>query len=136
MPGGNKNIKGSDNTNGFQKNPQNINKKGAPVSLKKQLVELLELDGKIKIKWDQVVDFKEGIEVVIKVPTQILLMQKLLSHAMSSGNTSIKAIEMLLGYIDGKPQTSVNVEIETEKPIVFEFGGIGLSTEDFIDDDS
>lgn len=26
MPGGHKNIKGSDNTNGFQKNPQNIGK--------------------------------------------------------------------------------------------------------------
>ncbi len=33
MPGGNKNIKPTDNTNGFQKNPQNINRKGRPRKL-------------------------------------------------------------------------------------------------------
>jgi hypothetical protein len=33
MPGGNKNIRPEDNTNGFQKNPQNINKKGRPKKL-------------------------------------------------------------------------------------------------------
>ena len=49
MAGGNRNIHNhpNANTNGFDKNPQNIGNRRP--SIKKQLKELLESDGKIKI---------------------------------------------------------------------------------------
>ena len=111
---------------GFDKNPQNINRKGQPPSLKKQLLKLLEFEGKMTVKWSQVIDVREGIEITIKIPTEILLMQKLMSHAMSTGNTSMKAIELMMSYIDGKPNQSVDLnhsgEIKTKTEINFTYG--------------
>ena len=39
MPGGKGNIIGSDNTNGFQKNPQNINRKGRPKKVYSNVID-------------------------------------------------------------------------------------------------
>ena len=44
MPGGYKNIRGEDG-NGFDKHPENINKKGRPLSIRNQIREILAMDG-------------------------------------------------------------------------------------------
>ena len=104
------------NTNGLDKNPQNINKKGQPVSIRAQLKDLLEAEGNITMPRSQVVKINEDGSVVLKLPTQMQLAMKLSSWAMSKkGNDSLKAIQMIMETIDGKPSQSVDHTTGGEK---------------------
>lgn len=123
MPGGNKNIRPEDRTNGFEKNPQNINRKGAPrkVSIKRELEKLLQADGTLVFRGNQIIDFgkePDGTQYVkIKLPTQEALAHKMISIAMGSNKYSntLRALIQLLEQFDGKPNQNINANIETEK---------------------
>jgi len=118
--GGNKNIHNhkNANTNGFDKNPQNINKKGQPVSIRAQLKDLLEADGNVTIPASQVIKVHDDGSVTLKLPTQMQLAMKLSSWAMSKkGTDSLKAIQMIMETIDGKPDQSVDHTTGGEKLI-------------------
>lgn len=83
MPGGNKNIRGSDNTNGFQKNPQNINKKGVPKirPLRDMLNELGDKEFTITVPIKNCdVDTDNGV-VRIKLPSKKVIALSLQKNA-------------------------------------------------------
>lgn len=98
------------NTNGFDKNPQNIAGKGKSVSIKSYIERILSDNGATQIPKEQVIKVNDDGSVVIKVPTQEALAMKLLAWAMSrKGNDSIKAIQMIMDYFDKKEPTSLEV---------------------------
>jgi len=130
MPGRNdiQNDKNA-NTNGLDKNPQNINKKGRPVSIRNSIIELLEKDGVLFVQNTEIINSNatrkigdqkvEGIE--IKLPTVLHISNRLLKWAMSKkGNDGLKAIQMVMEQIDGKPMQ----KIQQENKEVDEFSGM------------
>ena len=99
------------NTNGFDKNKQNINRDGRPVSIRNQIKELLENEGNLTIQTNQIIKTNKDGSVVVKVPTQTQIALKLQGWAMSKkGNDSLKAIQMIMEQIDGKPLQEVHQE--------------------------
>ena len=108
----------------FDKMPQNINRKGRPVSIKAQLKDLLQSDGNVTMPASQVIRVNDDGSVVLKLPTEMQLAMKLQSWAMSKkGGDSLKAIQMIMEQIDGKPsqtveQTNTNLE---SAPVKIEF---------------
>jgi len=99
------------NTNGLDKNKDNINKEGRPVSIRNQIKELLENEGNLTIPTSQIIKTNEDGSVVVKVPTQTQIALKLQGWAMSKkGNDSLKAIQMIMEQIDGKPLQEVHQE--------------------------
>lgn len=108
----------------FDKMPQNINKEGRPPSIRNQLKDLLQSDGSITIPASQVLRVNEDGSILMKVPTQMQMAMKLSSWAMSKkGNDSLKAIQMIMEQIDGKPNQSHNIKHEGIKTEVFKIGG-------------
>jgi len=96
----------------FDKMPQNINKEGRPVSIRNQLKDLLQSEGNITIPANQVIKINEDGSVLMKVPTQMQMAMKLSSWAMSKkGNDSLKAIQMIMEQIDGKPKQEIESDI-------------------------
>ena len=113
-------LSGADNTNGFQKNPENINRNGRPVSIKTQLKDILESEGNLTIQANQVIQIKDNGDVIIKVPTQMQMAMKLSSWAMSKkGNDSLKALQMIMEQIDGKPTQPIEQQTENIQTIIF-----------------
>lgn len=105
-----KNFGNKINSNGFDKRPQDATKGGRKPSIRKQLEEILQEDGAVTFSAKQVQEIREDGSVVIKVPTQMQMALKMVSWAMSKkGNDSIRAIQMVMEQIDGKPKQSVDL---------------------------
>ena len=116
MSGGKGQIEDKDRTGGFDKNPQNINRTGQNVSIRKQLRELLAADGKMKIEWKNVIEVEDGKFVEILLPKQTMIVMKLFHWAMSSKDVaSTKAIQMIMEHMDGRAAQSIS--ISTDEPI-------------------
>ncbi len=116
MPGGNKNIKPEDGTEGFQKNPQNINKKGRPISIRNQIREILAMDGTMKIKPEHVKKINDNGSVEILMPKKDMVAIKLMQWAMSNKETaSVRSIQIIMDHLEGRPAQSLN--IKTDEPI-------------------
>jgi hypothetical protein len=93
-------------------------KGGRPVSIKVQVKDLLESEGNLTIPANQVVAINEDGSVVMKVPTQMQIAMKLQSWAMSKkGNDSLKAIQMIMEQIDGKPKETKDISVNREQPL-------------------
>ena len=108
------------NSSGLDKNPENINRNGRPVSIKAQLKDILESEGNLTIQANQVVQIKDSGDVVIKVPTQMQMAMKLSSWAMSKkGNDSLKALQMIMEQIDGKPTQPIEQTNDNVQTIIF-----------------
>lgn len=98
------------NTNGLDKNPNNINREGRPVSIRNQLKRLLEQDGKVTVPASQVDKVNDDGSVTLILPTQDQLAMKLMSWALSKkGVDSLKAIQMVMEQIDGKPKQEIDM---------------------------
>lgn len=96
-------------------------KGGRPVSIKNQLKDLLQSDGNITIPANQVLRVNDDGSVIMKVPTQMQLAMKLSSWAMSKkGNDSLKAIQMIMEQVDGKPRQEIdhNGSVEVKRQLV------------------
>ena len=105
------------NTNGFDKNPQNIGNKKP--SIKKQLLELLENDGELKIDAGKVLRIEDDGSIIIKLTTQMQLAMKLQDWALSKkGIDSLKAIQMIMEQVDGKPKQNIGLVANEVKPIL------------------
>jgi hypothetical protein len=92
---------------------QDPTKGGRPVSIRQQLKDLLEAEGNVTMPANQVVKINEDGSVVLKLPTQMQLAMKLSSWAMSKkGNDSLKAIQMIMEQIDGKPKQDHDIKGE------------------------
>lgn len=97
------------NSEGFDKNPENINKQGSKSSIKRKLERLVSKDGFISFERDKCIIEDDFIK--IKIPTSEAIAVKLLDWVMSSkGNDSIKAIQLVMDYIDGKATQTVDVK--------------------------
>ena len=111
------------NSSGLDKNPENINRNGRPVSIKAQLKDLLESEGNLTITANQVVQIKDSGDIVIKVPTQMQMAMKLSSWAMSKkGNDSLKALQMIMEQIDGKPNQNHQISGDPDNPLEIKTG--------------
>ena len=99
---------------------QDPTKGGRPVSIKNQLKDLLESEGNLTITANQVVQIKDSGDIVIKVPTQMQMAMKLSSWAMSKkGNDSLKALQMIMEQIDGKPTQPIEQTNDNVQTIIF-----------------
>ena len=88
-------------------------KGGRPVSIRAQLKDLLEAEGNVTMPANQVVKVNADGSVVLKLPTQMQLAMKLSSWAMSKkGGDSLKAIQMIMETIDGKPNQPIDINQE------------------------
>lgn len=65
MPGGYKNIKPEDNTGGFQKNPQNINRQGKPRKLVNEINKQLKDEGYMTATKTEIID---AYQTIINLP--------------------------------------------------------------------
>ena len=93
-------------------------KGGRPVSIRTQVQDLLESEGNITVPSNQVIRINEDGSVVMKVPTQMQIAMKLQSWAMSKkGTDSLKAIQMIMEQIDGKPTETKDINLNTEQPL-------------------
>jgi len=112
------------NTEGFDKNKNNINRKGQPVSIKNQLKELLLNDGELPIPADQFLRMKKSNEkeyYIFKIPTQDALALRLLSIAMSKNTSGFNALKLLLETFDGKATQVIETpDLKQIKGITFE----------------
>jgi len=113
MGGGRGNITPEDNTNGFQKNPQNINRKGRKPSLKKQLEKVALSDGWLTFDKKDVQILDNSIKV--KVPKEEAMALKMFQIAMGKNpNAAMNAIKLYLETFDGK--ANQNIRIEDKRP--------------------
>lgn len=112
MSGGPGKLRPDDNTNGFQVNPQNINKNGRPPSIRKQIRELLKQTGVIRIPIEQIATKHKDGSVTIKVPNDLKIAMKLEQWAMSGKErASLGAIKIMVEQTDGAPeQTQVIID--------------------------
>lgn len=83
------------NTNGFGVNKDNINKKGAPLSIKNTLREILNANGEITLSRKNVIEITDK-SVTIRLSRRQMMVVKLMEHIESkNANTSLKALQMV-----------------------------------------
>ena len=120
MAGGDKKIHEhpNANSNGFDKRPQDAIKGGRKPSIRTQLEEVINEDGTYTVDAKDIVKTNEDGSVVIQSATAKQMAVKLVSWAMSKrGTDSIKAIQMIMDHIDGKPTQPI------EQKNTYEFEG-------------
>jgi len=111
MPGGNKNIRGSDNTNGFQKNPQNIGK-GRKKKIYTVIKELGYSADDIRIAFGELAFYSlEELKAVHddeKKPiiTRIIANQFFMALKKSDWNK----IKEILEHVIGKPKQEIQTD--------------------------
>lgn len=125
MPGGKGNIRPEDNPKPYKKG-QSGNLKGRPISIRNQLKEILKMDGSMKIKAEHVKKINNDGSVEIVMPKKDMVAMKLMQWALSNkGNDSIRAIQLVMEHLEGRPAQSLN--ISTDEPI----NQVQLSDEQF-----
>ena len=106
---------------GFNANPQNINKKGQPHSFKKKFNELLSMDGVISIPAEDVEQYKDkegNAFYQFKLPTFDSLMLKIMNIAHGKNEKeALNAIKFFWEQIDGKAKQSVEHSGEIVAPV-------------------
>lgn len=99
------------NTNGFNKNPDHINRKGRQPSLKKQLAKVALSDGWLSFKPEDVQILEDGT-VKLKVSTEEELALKLFEIATGKNPTAaMSAIKTYLETFDGKATQPIAADV-------------------------
>ena len=104
---------------GFDKHPENINKKGRGISIKNQLKEILLKDGELPIPITALVKQTET-HYIFKLPTQEALALKLVNTAMSKGTNGFNALKLMLETFDGRATQTVDAKINQTPKIIFQ----------------
>lgn len=120
MPGGHKNIKGSDNKRGFQVHPENINRKGQPLSIKTRLKALMKEGGKIRVPVDEVelIELESGDVYEIQIPDFDAFVFRFLQLMLSSNDkVAFDALKHYWEQEDGKAKQSVEHSGEIVAPV-------------------
>nr|WP_298997241.1 hypothetical protein [uncultured Allomuricauda sp.] len=100
--------------------PNNDPRKGGrKPSLRKDLERLLDNDGKLTIASKNVVSIEPDGSVVVNLPKRETLMAKLLQIANGKTSNSLKAIEMIITHLEGKPKQPVEFMQYENKPTIF-----------------
>lgn len=86
------------------------------MSIRNQIREILAMDGRMTIKKQHVIAINEDGSVDIIMPKKDMVAMKLMQWAMSNkGTDSIKAIQLIMENLEGRPAQSLN--ISTDEPI-------------------
>lgn len=110
-----KNFGNKINTAGFDKNPENINREGRPASIRTDLKNMLGSDGEITIKAENVTSINEDGSVTVKLAQTESIVLRLLDWVNSDkGSESLKAIQMIMETIDGKPNQKTELALNLE----------------------
>jgi len=120
MPGGHKNIKGTDNKRGFQVHPENINRKGQPLSMKTRLKALMKEGGKIRIPVDEVelIELEDGDVYEIQIPDFDAFVFRYIQLMLSSNDkVAFDALKHYWEQDDGKAKQSVEHSGEIVAPV-------------------
>ncbi len=120
MPGGHKNIKGTDNKRGFQVHPENINRKGQPLSIKTRLKSLMKEGGKIRIPVDEVklIELEDGDVYEIQIPDFDAFVFRYIQLMLSSNDkVAFDALKHYWEQDDGKAKQSVEHSGEIVAPV-------------------
>ena len=73
-------------------------------------------DGSLKIKPEHVKKINEDGSVEVVMPKKDMVAMKLMQWALSNkGNDSIRAIQLVMEHLEGRPAQSLN--ISTDEPI-------------------
>ena len=104
-------MKGNKTGKGFDQHPENINRKGQPISIKNQLKEVLLKQGELPIPKNQLVRETET-HYIFKLPTQEALALKLVNMAMSKNSNGFNALKLMLETFDGKAQQTVDMKTD------------------------
>jgi len=102
---------------GFDKHPENINKKGRGISIKNQLKEILLKDGELPIPITALVKQTET-HYIFKLPTQEALALKLVNTAMSKGTNGFNALKLMLETFDGKAKQEIDASVKNETIVI------------------
>jgi len=102
---------------GFDKHPENINKKGRGISIKNQLKEILLKDGELPIPITALVRQTET-HYIFKLPTQKALALKLVNTAMSKGTNGFNALKLMLETFDGKAKQEIDASVKNETIVI------------------
>ena len=79
--------------------------------MKKELKELLNSDGKVLIPKSEVLLINKDGSVIIELPTSSQIVLKLSKIAITGkGMNTLKAIQMIMEQIDGKPKQTVSLK--------------------------
>lgn len=113
MPNAN-NLKGK----GFESRPENINKKGRPISIKNELKELMLKNGEICIPLETLIK-KTDNYYIFKLPTLQTLALKLVNTAMNENANGFNALKLLLETFDGKAKQSIDADFNQKQIIEF-----------------
>lgn len=92
-------------------------KGGRKPSIKNQLKELLLLDGKMEIKKKDIIETTSEGNVIIRLPSEISLALKMQKIAMGSSSNNLKAIQIIMEQLDGKPKQSFEFDTTEVLPI-------------------
>ena len=115
MAGGNKKIHEHPkaNSNGFDKRPEDAIKGGRKPSIRKQLIEMVGDNGTYTIAAEQILNINKDGSVEVDIPTSERLVLKLMEWVDSDkGSNSLKALQMIMEQIDGKPKQEVEQTTE------------------------
>lgn len=108
MPSGNKDIAEYGKNTQFPHNDPT--KGGRKPSIKRELEKLLETEGVMIFPQEDIIQHNEDGSVTVKVPTSMQMALKLQDWANGNhGGNSIKAIQMIMEQIDGKPKNTHEV---------------------------
>lgn len=110
MAGGNKNIKPEDNTGGFHKNPQNINRKGRPKKIYTILKEKGYNGEDIKTAFGELAFYSvpelKKVKDDDKKPVIVRIVANQFVEALSKNDWN--KIKEILEHVIGKPQTHID----------------------------
>lgn len=103
---------GNNEGNTFTSENQPTNKRSP--SIKKQLKELALHDGKITYSSSDVIEVHDDGSVTVAVSTEEMIANKLYQMANDGKpSDSLKAIQLIMNYIDGKPKETLELNDNT-----------------------
>lgn len=117
MPGGKGNIRPEDNTNGFQKNPQNIGK-GRKKKIYTVIKELGYSADDIKTAFGELAFYTEDdLELIHKDETKPIITRIIANQFfMALKKSDWNKIKEILEHVIGKPREEVKQIIVNEEP--------------------
>lgn len=119
---GYKGLKGKETNKGkgFENNPENINRKGQPLSIKTRLKSLMKEGGKIRIPVDEVelIELEDGDVYEIQIPDFDAFVFRFLQLMLSSNDkVAFDALKHYWEQDDGKAKQSVEHSGEIVAPV-------------------
>lgn len=125
-------LSGKDNTNGFQKNPQNINRKGAPIKVLTTLTEYIERTYGKRPPKGEVLSLLEYIECLpvkdltefikdTSIPVIVQAYGRLLLSGDAKEFRRVQGAEMINDRIHGRPKQSQEITGNNGEALIVNF---------------